>query len=431
LSGSGKTVNLIYQLNKIVKVFILSKPDRSLITDITLPPSKSISNRLLIIRALSPGPFRIENLSDSDDTRVLEKALSEKQNTVDIGHAGTSMRFLTGYYSIIPGERVLTGSERMKRRPVGELVRTLSAMGADIQYIQKEGYPPVRIRGKKLEGGRITINSSISSQFISSLLMIAPCLSHGLELNLEGDTVSPAYISLTLKLMQTFGIRYEWKGSVISIPPQVYKPTDCIVEGDWSSASYWYEMASLAEKAELIVRGLSQSGLQGDSVLASLCKDFGVITEYFDSGVRLTNERINISRFDYNFIDHPDLVQTFGVLCALKGIPFRFDGTVTLRVKETDRIQALKEELAKFGISLGSAADGSWIEYDGTPGKKDGTIKIKTYQDHRMAMAFAPAAMAGFKIDVDNPGVVSKSYPDFWEDLKQAGFQIKKSGSSF
>jgi 3-phosphoshikimate 1-carboxyvinyltransferase len=412
-------------------VFILSKPDRNLITEITLPSSKSISNRLLIIRALSPNPFRIENLSDSDDTRVLVDALSGKKNIVNIGHAGTSMRFLTGYYSIIPGERILTGSERMKQRPIGELVKTLAGLGADIQYAGKEGFPPVRIRGKKLDGGRITINSSISSQFISALLMIAPCFTHGLELNLEGDTVSPAYIDLTLKLMHAFGIRYEWEGPVITIPPQVYKPTDITVEADWSAASYWYEMTSLSEKARLVIKGLSRSGLQGDSVLAVISEEFGVKTEYFDGGIRLTNGPSVISRFDHNFMNHPDLVQTFVVLCAMKNIPFRFDGTVTLRVKETDRVHALKQELEKFGIQLQSPADGSRIEYDGKPVVRDGTIKIRTYQDHRMAMAFAPAAMAGFKIDVDNPGVVSKSYPGFWEDLKKAGFQIKTTDLSF
>jgi 3-phosphoshikimate 1-carboxyvinyltransferase len=190
-------------------------------------------------------------------------------------------------------------------------------------------------------------------------------------------------------------------------------------------------MASLAEKAELVIRGLSQSGLQGDSVLAELCKDFGVNTEYFDGGIKLKNGYSSITRFDHNFIDHPDLVQTFVVLCAFKGIPFRFDGTVTLRVKETDRVHALKQELEKFGIQLRSASDGSWIEYDGKAVVRDGTIKIRTYQDHRMAMAFAPAAIAGFKIDVDNPGVVSKSYPGFWEDLKKAGFQIKNTELSF
>lgn len=422
---------MIYKLNKTVKVFIISKSDRNLITEINLPPSKSISNRLLIIRALSLKPFRIENLSNSDDTRVLLDALSGENKIVNIGHAGTSMRFLTGYYSIIPGERILTGSERMKQRPIGELVKTLTALGADIQYIEKEGYPPVRIRGKKLEGGKIAINSNVSSQFISSLLMIAPCFSNGLELKLEGNIVSPGYINLTLKLMHIFGIRTEWKDSIITIHPQEYQPNDITVEADWSAASYWYEMASMAEKAELVIRGLWKSSLQGDSALALLCKEFGVTTEYLDDGIRLTTGHSGIIRFDHNFIDQPDLVQTFVVLCAFKGIPFRFDGTTTLRVKETDRVKALTQEMEKFGIQLRSAADGSWIEYDGTPVVRDGTIKINTYQDHRMAMAFAPAAIAGFKIDVDNPGVVSKSYPDFWEDLKKAGFKIRKAGLSF
>ena len=423
--GSFKTVNLIYQHNKKATVFILDKPDRDITADITLPASKSISNRLLIIQALSPRPFRIDNLSDSNDTRVLKDALASDQDIIDIGHAGTSMRFLTGYYSIRPGEKILTGSDRMKHRPIGELVKALTMLGADIQYLEKEGFPPLRIRGKKLEGEKVTVNSSISSQFISTLLMIAPVLKHGLELKLEGDAVSPAYIKLTLNLMHLFGIRYEWKGSEIIIPQQIYKPVDMTVEADWSSASYWYEMAAMAENANLILRGLSQSSLQGDSVLAEIFKSFGVRTKYINGVVKLRNESSGISRFDYNFIDQPDLVQTFGVLCALKGIPFRFDGTVTLRVKETDRINALKKELAKFGISLRSASDGGWIEFDGASSIPTGTIKIRTYQDHRMAMAFAPAAMLGCSIGIDNPGVVSKSYPGFWEDLKSAGFRIK------
>jgi 3-phosphoshikimate 1-carboxyvinyltransferase len=412
-------------------VFILSKRDRNIFSDITLPPSKSISNRLLIIQALSPKPFRIENLSDSDDTRVLADALSGHKHIVNIGHAGTSMRFLTGYYSITPGERILTGSERMKQRPIGELVRTLKALGADIEYTEKDGFPPLRIRGKQLEGGKLAINSGISSQFISSLLMIAPCLEKGLELHLEGDTVSPAYINLTLKLMEKSGIRYEWKKSVIIIPRQFYKSQDVMVEADWSAASYWYEMAAMSDKADLVLRGLKPSGLQGDSVLAAICKNLGVRTEYTESGVRLTSEPSGITHLKHNFLDHPDLVQTFVVLCVFKGISFRFDGTVTLRVKETDRVEALKKELEKFGISLQSAPDGSWIEYDGKPVVRNGTIRIRTYQDHRMAMAFTPVAIVGFKIDVDNPGVVSKSYPAFWEDIKKAGFQIRKTGLSF
>jgi 3-phosphoshikimate 1-carboxyvinyltransferase len=288
--------------------------------------------------------------------------------------------------------------------------------------------------------------------------MIAPVLKKGLELNLAGKAVSPSYIQLTLKLMQLFGIKHEWKGSVIIIHNQVYKPYDITVEADWSSASYWYEMAAMAEKADLMIRGLSKSGLQGDSVLSELFEKFGVKTEFTKGAVKLTSKPQVVSRFDYDFINQPDLVQTFAVLCALRGIPFRLEGTQTLRVKETDRVHALKQELAKFGIRLDSATDGSWIEFnDITAGaenqlyrtkglahgtksrvhepdskvhKAERTIKIRTYQDHRMAMAFTPAAIQGYRIDIDNPGVVSKSYPGFWEDIKKAGFRIRQKKSS-
>jgi 3-phosphoshikimate 1-carboxyvinyltransferase len=438
-------------------VFIVEKPVKDLCGEITLPASKSISNRLLIIRALSPRPFQINNLSDSDDTRVLENAIKSDKNVVDIGHAGTSMRFLTGYYAITPGERILTGSERMKERPVGDLVDALRILGTEIQYAEKEGFPPLRIRGRKIEGGKISVNSSVSSQFISALLMIAPVLNKGLEIRLTGKAVSPTYIELTLKLMQMFGIKYMLEGSSIIIRHQEYIPSDFTVEADWSSASYWYEMAALAVKPKLSLRGLTQSGLQGDSILPKLFDGFGVKTEFIDGGVKLTDKPIRISRFDYNFINQPDLVQTFAVLCTLKGIPFRFEGTQSLIIKETDRIQALKNELLKFGIKLESAPDGSWIEFSGittrtktTPestsvtigtktvpessvttagsgtGIKSGAIKISTYEDHRMAMAFAPAAILGYKINIENPEVVSKSYPCFWKDLIKIGFIIRQ-----
>jgi len=443
-------------------VFLIEKPDKNLSGDITLPASKSISNRLLIIRALSQHPFQINNLSDSDDTRVLENALKSDKNVIDIGHAGTSMRFLTGYCAITPGERILTGSERMKKRPVGDLVDALRALGAEIQYAEKEGFPPLRIRGKKLEGGKISVKSSVSSQFISALLMIAPVLKKGLEIKLGGNTVSPAYIELTLKLMQMFGIKYKQEGKLIIIRNQVYVPSEITVEADWSAASYWYEMAALAGKTKIVIRGLTQSGLQGDSVLPELFDGLGVKTEFLKNGVRLIDKPKKISRFDYNFINQPDLVQAFAVLCVLKNIPFRFDGTQTLRVKETDRVEALKKELSKFGVRLESATDGNRIEFSvattgtkNTPGStratigaktatessrataetkagvktsatKTSPIKINTYEDHRMAMAFAPAALFGYKIDIENPEVVSKSYPCFWKDLIKAGFNIQQ-----
>lgn len=438
-------------------MFIIEKPDKNLSGDITLPASKSISNRLLIIRALSPRPFLINNLSDSDDTRVLENALKSDKNVIDIGHAGTSMRFLTGYYAITPGERILTGSERMKQRPVGDLVDALRILGAEVQYAEQEGFPPLMIRGKQIEGGKITVISSISSQFISTLLMIAPVLKKGLEMKLTGNAVSPSYIELTLKLMQMYGIKYKREGPLITIRNQEYAPQDFTVEADWSSASYWYEMAAMGTKVNMVIRGLTQSGLQGDSVLPELFDGFGVKTEFIEGGVKLTDKPVKISRFDYNFINQPDLTQTFAVLCALKGIPFRFEGTQTLIVKETDRVQALKNELSKFGIRLESAADGSRIGFSGattgtktTPestrtatgeetvpeptraiagaktGVKTSPIKISTYDDHRMAMAFTPAVILGYKIDIENPEVVSKSYPCFWKDLIKVGFIIRQ-----
>jgi 3-phosphoshikimate 1-carboxyvinyltransferase len=448
-------------ISKQAAVFIIEKPDKYLSGDITLPSSKSISNRLLIIRALSPQPFLINNLSDSDDTRVLENALKSDKNVIDIGHAGTSMRFLTGYYAITPGERILTGSERMKKRPVGDLVDALRILGAEIQYAEQEGFPPLRIRGKQIEGGKISVNSSVSSQFISTLLMIAPVLKKGLEMKLTGKAVSPSYIELTLKLMQMFGIKYKLEGSSITIHNQAYIPSDITVEADWSSASYWYEMAALAGKTDLVIKGLTQSGLQGDSVLAELFERFGVRTEFLEDRIRIRNNPTKLSRFDYDFLNQPDLVQTFAVLCALKNIPFRFKGTQTLRVKETDRVQALKNELLKFGIKLESAADGSWIEFTGSttgtktsPGSTSATIratneaktapesslattgartgvlpdviKISTYEDHRMAMAFAPVALLGHKIDIENPEVVSKSYTCYWKDLIRTGFNIRQ-----
>jgi 3-phosphoshikimate 1-carboxyvinyltransferase len=408
-------------------LFIIEKSDKIISGEVTLPASKSISNRLLIIRALSPGPFMINNLSDSDDTKVLENALKSDKNVIYIGHAGTSMRFLTAYYSITPGERILTGSERMKERPVGDLVDALRILGAEIQYAEREGFPPLRIRGKKIEGGKISVNSSVSSQFISALLMIAPVLNKGLQMKLTGRTVSPSYIELTLKLMQLFGIKYKFDGSVINIEHQEYIPSDITVEADWSSASYWYEMASMATKVKLALRGLTQLDLQGDSILPKLFDGFGVNTEFIDDGVSLTDKPMNISRFEYNFINQPDLVQTFAVLCALKGISSRFEGTQTLKVKETDRIKALNNELSKFGIELEPASDGTWIEFSGARTSiEPGTIKISTYEDHRMAMAFAPAAILGYKIDIENPEVVSKSYPCFWEDLIKVGFFIRQ-----
>jgi 3-phosphoshikimate 1-carboxyvinyltransferase len=408
--------------------YCLHKPDRKLVGEIKLPSSKSISNRLLIIRALSPATFQIDNLSESDDTKQLVRALEPGMKAIDTGHAGTTMRFLTAWLSLVEGEHLLTGSERMQNRPIGKLVDTLRQLGADITYSGKEGYPPLKITGKKLSGGLARIDSSVSSQFVSALLLIAPVLDNGLQLELEKKTISSAYIHLTLSLMKEMGIDFSWEGNTISIPRQDYKPKDIAVEADWSAASYWYEMAALADKVDLKISGLSDNSLQGDAVVSDLFSEFGVSTRWIGGGIRLGKTQRAIRKFNYHFIDQPDLVQTFCVLCSLLNIPFRFTGTESLKIKETDRIAALQRELEKLNIHIEASREGNEITFDGSsvveniPG-----IRIDTYQDHRMAMAFSPAAFLLDKLHIVDPDVVSKSYPGFWADLEKVGFEITPS----
>ncbi len=407
--------------------YCLHKPSRELVGEVTLPASKSISNRLLIIQALSPVKFHIDNLSESDDTRELIRALDPGKTMIDVGHAGTTMRFLTAYFSLTVGDRLLTGSERMRNRPIGKLVETLKQLGAEINYTDKSGYPPLKIKGKILDGGFARIDSSISSQFVSALLMVAPAFKKGLQLELEKRTISSAYIHLTLNLMKEMGIGYTWEGNTISVPHQAYKPKGIKVEADWSAASYWYEMAALADKVDLKINGLSENSLQGDAVVSRLCEDFGVKTTVTDGGLLLNKGQRTIREFNYHFIDQPDLVQTFCVLCSLLSVPFRFTGTESLKIKETDRIGALQTELAKLNLHIKASPGGDEINYDGNsvPEKIAG-IRINTYQDHRMAMAFAPAAFVLRELHINDPGVVTKSYPGFWDDLTRVGFNIKQ-----
>jgi len=405
--------------------YFLHKPNNDLVGEITLPASKSISNRLLIIQALSPADFQIENLSDSDDTRELIRALEPGNEIIDVGHAGTSMRFLTAYLSLVKGEHLLTGSERMQNRPIGKLVDTLIQLGADISYTDKVGYPPLHITGKKITGGLARIDSSISSQFVSAMLMVAPVFENGLQLELEKRTISSAYIHLTLGLMKEMGIQYTWEGNTITVPHQAYKPKDIKAEADWSAASYWYEMAALADIVDLKIYGLLENSLQGDAVVSDLFRDFGVSTTIIDGGIQLSKGERTVRKFNYHFIDQPDLAQTFCVLCSLLSIPFRFTGTESLRIKETDRIGALQKELGKFNIHIEASYKGDEITYAG--GSASGNIpgiRIDTYQDHRMAMAFAPAAFFLDALQINDPGVVTKSYPGFWNDLKRVGFNI-------
>ncbi len=402
------------------------KSDRIMRGEIVLPASKSISNRLLIIRDLSGKPLEIENLSNSDDTILLSEALASEKREKNVGHAGTAMRFLTALLAIKPGNWILTGSVRMKERPIGNLVEALRSLGAEISYLEKEGYPPLLIKGKNLRGGRCIIDSSVSSQFISALLMIAPVLQDGLEVELDRKIISSSYIRMTLELLRYYGIQYQWIENRISIKNQKYKSLSIMVEADWSAASYWYEMVSFSEEADLFIGGLRRNSIQADSVLAELFDGLGVKTIYLPDGLRLVKETRTPKRIEFDFNDNPDLVQTLAVSCGMLGIPYYFTGTESLRIKETDRIQALKTELAKFGISIQAASDGSWISWDGKSClPADKIFRIRTYQDHRIAMSFAPIAVTGMNIVIEEPDVVNKSYPGFWNDLVKVGFQIE------
>lgn len=403
--------------------YALSFPHGKLRGKINLPSSKSISNRLLIIRALSPNGFPLEGLSDSDDTQVLQQGLLSTSDVVDIGHAGTSMRFLTAYFAATGLAKTITGSERMKNRPISDLVEALNRLGAGIVYFEKQGYPPVRTSGKPLSGNYIEINGSVSSQFTSALLLVAPTLPDGLTIRIRGKPVSASYIRMTLGLMQQAGVCAVWKNDAITVAPQNYRSEGMIVERDWSAASYWYQMASLVDETELLLKGLTNKSLQGDAIISQIALSFGVQTTFTPEGILLTKNKNVCSKLCLDFINMPDLVQTLAVTCCLNNTHFRFTGVQTLRIKETDRIAALQNELLKLGYCIKETEQGV-IEWNGERTNAQLQVGISTYHDHRMAMAFAPAAIFFPGLQIDDPNVVSKSYPYFWNDIENIG--VKK-----
>ena len=395
-------------------------------TTIQLPSSKSISNRALIINALGNGTHHPENLSDCDDTRVMIRALNDDKETIDIMAAGTAMRFLTAYLSVTPGTRIITGTERMQQRPIQVLVNALRELGADIEYVANDGFPPLRITGRELRKDTISLPGNVSSQYISALLMIAPVLTNGLTIRLTGDIISRPYINLTLQLMNDFGVGAEWTDDHrLKVEPQAYHSTPFYVESDWSAASYWYQIVALSKEAEVTLPGLFKDSYQGDSQVAGIFRSLGVETIYKDKTVILKKNGKSVERLDYDFINQPDLAQTFVVTCALLNIPFRFSGLQSLKIKETDRMAALITEMRKLGYIL-HETDGSVLSWEGERCTTEEHPAIDTYEDHRMAMAFAPTCLALPEILINNPQVVSKSYPRYWEDLRQAGFIIKE-----
>ena len=399
-----------------------------------LPASKSISNRVLVIHALTGGHTLPSNLSNCDDTDVIVQAMNNNPYEINIKAAGSAMRFMTSYLAVKTGEEhVLTGTERMRHRPIHVLVDALRRLGADIQYAGEVGYPPLRIKGQALEGGLLEVAGNISSQFISSLLLIGPCLKNGLTLHMTGDVISRPYIDLTLWTMREFGADADWSDyDTIVVEPQPYKDRAYLIENDWSAASYWYEMMALTNNMddEIKLEGLMDGSKQGDSQVRYLFSLLGVKTTFstkkpgVPTSVTLKHSGRCVPKLEYNFVNSPDLAQTFVVCCALLNVPFHFTGLSTLKIKETDRIEALEKEMRKLGYVVRSINDNELI-WDGELCEPSIEAGIDTYEDHRMALAFAPAALRFNGLRINNPQVVTKSYPYFWEDIRQAGFQVE------
>jgi 3-phosphoshikimate 1-carboxyvinyltransferase len=404
---------------------IVSHPTGIVNGTIHLPASKSISNRLLLMRAISGFEnLEIQNLSNANDTVVLDGILKKlkSNNEMNVHDAGTVMRFLTAYLSCKEGEWTLTGTERMQQRPIGALVDVLKKLGADISYLKNEGFPPIKIKGKKLRGGKIEIDGSVSSQFLSALLMISPMYIESLELQIKNKLVSVPYVDMTLKLMQQWGAKYTWSENIIRVENKPYQkpPEKVFCEGDWSAASYFYSILSLAKEGEITLPYLFKKSLQGDSVCAEIFEELGVSTTFKDEGIVLRKNNSETNTFEYNFIDCPDIAQTVAVCCAAKGIEAKLTGLQTLAIKEADRISAVKTELEKCGISVITSGKEMFILQSHITNH---ISHILTYNDHRMAMSFAPLAMSLDKIEIENSDVVKKSFPHFWKELEKIGFR--------
>ena len=401
--------------------YLIEHPSKIVKGKVSLPASKSLSNRALIIQAICKEAFSISNLSQAKDTQVLKEALENISDTINTDDAGTSMRFLTAFFSIQKQEVVLRGSERMHERPIAPLVEALNSLGADISYLKKDGYPPLHIKKGNIQGGTIQLNSTISSQFISALLLIAPTLNGGLTIKLKGNLVSKSYLEMTLKMMTYFGIDYKWNSQKIHIKEQQYKAKDIRIENDWSAVTFWLEIVAIAEQAQIELNGICKNSWQGDVKALSIYSKLGVNYRFDNNQLILFKEPKKKPIKQLNLLKTPDLAQA--ICCTYAGLQqhLKITGLSTLKIKETDRISALQSELKKLGINTKITQNSILIKdfnkYVGIP-------FIKTYQDHRMAMSFAPLALSFGKLIIENVDVVKKSYPTFWEELEKVGFTI-------
>jgi len=405
-------------------ILSLSHPTAECNGQLRITGSKSESNRLLLLQALFSG-FTIENTSESDDSIVMQAALKSEAEVVDVHHAGTAMRFLTAYFSHLEGrEVVLTGSQRMQERPIKILVEALQAIGASISYEKEEGYPPIRIQGKKLKGGTVSLPANISSQYISALLLIGPVLEQGIQLDLIGEITSVPYINMTLSLLENLGVQTKFEGQSIQVEPQKNpKRITQIVESDWSSASYFFSIVALSAQSEVHLTSYKENSLQGDRVLREIYSQLGVVSSIEGQTLKLKKEALGLPEvLHWDLTKAPDIAQTIAVTCYGLGIGCKLTGLHTLKIKETDRLQALYNELTKLGARI-QVTDTS-LEL--APGANFfANCSIPTYNDHRMAMAFAPLALK-VPLTIEDAEVVSKSYPTFWDDLEQINFKINR-----
>ena len=401
-----------------MKSILVHPPQNPVRAEIKLAASKSECNRALIINALTGFQSELSNVSEARDSQTMLRLLHSEDTIADVIDAGTTMRFLTAYFAVTGQQKIMTGTPRMCERPIGILVDALRILGADISYEKAEGYPPLKLNGFSYSGkNEVSIKGNVSSQYISALLLIAPALPSGITIKLEGEVGSRPYIEMTLKQMAYFGIAYEasWETNTLHIPPHQYKPQPYAIESDWSGASYWYSIVALAEDAEVELLGLKEDSLQGDSAIADIMTTLGVESTFTERGVKLKKIPAQTS-LSWDFTDCPDLAQTVAVCCALKDIPLSMTGVESLKIKETDRIFALQEELKKLGAELVEIETNHLYAVRKVSEKPEAVPSIHTYDDHRMAMAFAPVGMI-YPINIEEPGVVVKSYPGYWNDL--------------
>lgn len=409
-----------------MKAIQISQIPAKINTGITIPASKSISNRVLVIRALCDAPFTIQNISKADDTVLMDSLFKSTQNELFVKNAGTVARFLLPYFASRPSDVILKGDDRMNERPIGDLVKALDELGADIEYLDKQGHLPVHIHGRRITGGQVSISADQSSQFISALLLIAPTLKEGLTIQVSDDPVSEPYINMTLETMHYFGIQFEKQAHRIAVPFQKYNPRPFFVESDWSSASYFLALAALFPGSKLVIPDLFETSVQGDQVILQLIREFGVVVSFQENECRIESSASYPSHFSFDFLNYPDLVPTLVCLCCALQVPFSISGTRTLKHKESNRADVLQSELKKLGYFID--VEENTMTFEGNKSDiKSAKITLHTHADHRMAMAFALLASKNPDICIENPDVVDKSFPDFWEQLFQLGFSLNLS----